>query len=553
MTNQSDPSNTEASSIYSCDPKTIHAYLVLAAEDHPEKIHSALARVIACTMMADTAFLLSMPDSEGQVVIHEGFDYQNEEVIHGGIAGSKSIPTLAENLNAAQPMRLILENDDLLQLPSLSKILSIPEPGGLLMVPLLTPAQEPVGGIMLLSPYSHKQWSFQDQIYLTAMVDTVASVLHRVDSMAELQANAATQAQPAEEPQPEAVEPSEPKEADPRQVFDKLTSSSGDESLVKNDLIVEDLVARQAEMETVIASLRDENDRLKKSALQTPAAPAGTEESPTQPGSELNLTLDALASEQNKSQDAYKRLDEYDRLAGEKKILLPPQVEQLSLSLHEMHSPVSAINGYVDLLFGESIGALTPVQKRFLERIKTAAQRIDKIMNEIISGPKTGELSSGSVAAPIGLRTVIDQALESCRTAVEEKSLVIDQDLPESGLLIHNQPDLIQKLMNSAILTAVNGAAPNDHLHLKLVSIPGDKQSQMLISIVTASGEVEELDYNAVLKEIPETPVLDDQNPQAEEISQLAGDVIQIGGRFLVRGTEKPEIFIVIPQIHHER
>lgn len=551
MTNSPDETTAEAPSIYSCDPKTIHAYLVLAAEENPLRIRTALARVIACTMMADTAFLLSMPDENGRVEIYEGFDYPNEEMIHGGFVDETRTPTLVENLKSAQPMRLILENDDLLQLPALSKILSIPEPGGLLMVPLLTPEQKPVGGILLLSPYNHKQWSFQDQIYLTAMVDTIASVLQRIDRVAELQKKVDILSQPPEETPSSSLEQVSDQAADPRQVFDKLVNASEDESMIKNDLIIEDLVARQAELEAEISNLREENEKLRAAAIQSSHAPDSKDASIN---GELNLTLDALADEQKKVKDALDRLNDYDRLSAERKLLLPPQVEQYHQYLRDLNSPLSAINGYVDLLFGESIGALTPVQKRFLERIKTAAQRIDKILNELRSGFESGDFSKNVESAPIGLKTVITQALESVEPILQEKTLTIDQDFPEDGLLIHNQPDLIQKIMNASIQLCVEGAQPADHIQVKLAAIPEDKPVQLWISLRSATEELDEPDISSLLAEIPQAPDIDSQNRQADQISQLVADIIQAGGRIQIQSEEEhPELYIVIPLVAQEK
>lgn len=542
MTNDPAQTSSENASVYSCDPKTIHAFLVLAAENQPSKIYPALSRVIANTMMADVVYLLSMPDADGSINIHEGFDYQNEEILHGAVIERQSVPGLWESLNSGQSMRLVLGNDDLLQLPALAQVLSIPEPAALLLVPILTPTQDPVGGIILLSPYSRKEWTFQDQIYLTAMVDSVASVLHRMDYIQELEEKSKSSAEA-----PAVVEASRTKE--PGEIFNLLTSISGEPVPEKNDLIVDDLVARQAEMESLLTALREENDQLKQSAILLTTLPNPEVNPSTEAGDELKMTLESLASTQKQLKEANDKLEEYDRLAGEKKLFLPPQVEQLTNTLQEMRSPVSAIKGYVDLLFGESIGSLTPVQKRFLERIKTAAQHLDKYLVDIFSPSSPGEVAQPQVESPIGLRLVIEQALEKCGDLISEKSLTVQQKLPDSSLLIQSQPDLIQKTINDALLTAIHAAPEKWYLRIDLTSIAGDDHPQVIFSILTTDSETQEVDYNSVLGEIPDTPVLEEESLQNEDNRELAGDVIQVGGKLLIRGEGARDIFIVIPQV----
>ena len=52
---------------------------------------------------------------------------------------------------------------------------------------MITTQREPIGGIMLLSPFSHRIWYNQDLIQLTAVVDTIAHILQRVDYIATLE------------------------------------------------------------------------------------------------------------------------------------------------------------------------------------------------------------------------------------------------------------------------------------------------------------------------------------------------------------------------------
>jgi len=55
------------------------------------------------------------------------------------------------------------------------------------MCPLITTLREPIGGIILLSPFSHRVWVKEDLIQLTAMVDSIARILQRVDYLASLE------------------------------------------------------------------------------------------------------------------------------------------------------------------------------------------------------------------------------------------------------------------------------------------------------------------------------------------------------------------------------
>jgi signal transduction histidine kinase len=52
---------------------------------------------------------------------------------------------------------------------------------------------------------------------------------------------------------------------------------------------------------------------------------------------------------------------------------------------HELRTPLSAIVGYMDLLEGEMVGAVQPLQKTYLGRVRTAARHLISIIEEILT------------------------------------------------------------------------------------------------------------------------------------------------------------------------
>ena len=50
----------------------------------------------------------------------------------------------------------------------------------------------------------------------------------------------------------------------------------------------------------------------------------------------------------------------------------------------ELRTPMSSIEGYVDLLLGESVGILGELQRRFLSRVKANADRLGSLLEDFI-------------------------------------------------------------------------------------------------------------------------------------------------------------------------
>ncbi len=164
-------------------PQTLHSLLALAAENRPEKIPAAISRAVSNITHAEICFLISIPDDDGNITLFEGFNLAVEEMIPGKIIQSSKKQLIAEKLKISQPYwNNDPEDVTIFFTNSSDKVKST-----VLMCPVITTQREPIGGIMLLSPFSHRVWDSQDLIQLTALVDTIAHILQRVDYIATLE------------------------------------------------------------------------------------------------------------------------------------------------------------------------------------------------------------------------------------------------------------------------------------------------------------------------------------------------------------------------------
>jgi signal transduction histidine kinase len=59
--------------------------------------------------------------------------------------------------------------------------------------------------------------------------------------------------------------------------------------------------------------------------------------------------------------------------------------EFLASMSHELRTPLSAIVGYMELLVGEMVGPVAPLQRNYLGRVKTAARHLISIIEEILT------------------------------------------------------------------------------------------------------------------------------------------------------------------------
>jgi signal transduction histidine kinase len=162
---------------YSTDPKTLHALMSLAAEGNPEKIGCALTRGIAQAMLADLCFLITLIEDKN-LYITCGYDLIREENLEGSPVQKDAIPLLANAVQRGRPLRLPASSTSS-DLKALGQMLNLSNPGNLLSVPIITSGDVPLGGILILSPYSNRLWSAEDQDYLTNVSTLFIPILER--------------------------------------------------------------------------------------------------------------------------------------------------------------------------------------------------------------------------------------------------------------------------------------------------------------------------------------------------------------------------------------
>src|SRR5512143_2195439 len=147
---------------YSTDPKTFHSMLAVAAESSPAQVSQSLARAIAQSMLADLCFLMYLGNNKSQLLMAGGYDLIREDNVEGGPLDKSAAPMLTSALQRGRPLRLPASSTSA-DIKGLGEVLGLANPGHLLGVPIITPEKEVLGGVMLLSPYSNRLWTAEDQ------------------------------------------------------------------------------------------------------------------------------------------------------------------------------------------------------------------------------------------------------------------------------------------------------------------------------------------------------------------------------------------------------
>ncbi len=452
---------------YSTDPKTFHAMLALAAETKPIKISQAITRAIAQTMLADLCFMIYLTDNNNQMVIAGGYDLIREDSLEGGSLNKSAIPMLATSLQRGRPLRMPASSTSA-DIKGLGDILGLGNPGHLLSVPILTPEKDSLGGLLLLSPYSDRTWSAEDQAFLSNIAASLVPIIKRNQKINTLESQ-------SDQARAQATD----MERRIHELTEQLNAARA-ELGKSNTAEMASLMAAQEESQRIIEQLQIENAEL-RSGRSISASPGQLE-------AELKATLKELARLQNQIADSNLRVMELEK--EQTATRTTEQAEVIASISQELRQPLSSIVGYTDLLLGESVGILGALQRKFVERIKASTERIRSLTDDMIQittlETELNELKPESV----DLNSIIDNAVSYTSTQVREKNISIHLELPKALDPIQADREALQQILIHLLQNAGAATPFEGTIRLKVQTRSEDTSDFILIQVSDNGGGI---------------------------------------------------------------
>lgn len=476
---------------YSTDAKTLHALLDLAGETDPSKINDDITRAVAQSMLADLSFLIYLSENK-QMVIASGYDLIREEKLDGVPLNKDAIPLLANAIQRGRPLRLPASSTSS-DLRGLGELLGLSSPGHLLNVPIAN-EHEPIGSILLLSPYSNRLWSADDQAFLSNIAVSFMSIVERGQMIANLGHPLITEpVAPAPLPvlDQAIIDDLQAQIAELRMENDRSRGSA--EQLIALAMVHEEAQRRIATLEQEaeeyaqqLAEVERENDALRVGAMAVePVVPTAED---GQLEAELKLTLGEVARLQNTLADANMKVLELEKRSSGS--MSSDQAEVIASISQELRQPMSSIIGYTDLLLGESVGILGALQRKFIERIKASTERIGSLIEDLIQITTIGTGLMALKPEAIDLNLIIDNAMAYTSSQLRERNITLRIDLPKSTEHIFADREALQQILIHLLQNAGAASPVEGTVTLRVRTEKQDENDFVLIQVADTGGGI---------------------------------------------------------------
>jgi len=121
---------------------------------------------------------------------------------------------------------------------------------------------------------------------------------------------------------------------------------------------------------------------------------------------------------------------------------------------HELRTPMTSIVGYVDLMVSGAVGQLPEMQLSFLKKVKTNADRLTNLVNDLLDISRIEQGRVELLRRPISMLKLVTQVEDLVRPKVLEKSqiwrTIVPADLPK----VYGDPDRLTQILTNLVSNA---------------------------------------------------------------------------------------------------
>jgi signal transduction histidine kinase len=136
---------------------------------------------------------------------------------------------------------------------------------------------------------------------------------------------------------------------------------------------------------------------------------------------------------------------------GEKPVTHEELVRFFSVLSHDLKSPIFAVDGFSDLLLSDYQARLDEEGQDFLRRIRSSAQYMKRVLDEMSHMVKL--LARPSARKPTPLREVVEEVILKYNFQIEEGGVHVD--LPTDLPVVNVDPEKIKEAIGSLIANAL--------------------------------------------------------------------------------------------------
>ncbi|MBN1284824.1 MAG: GAF domain-containing protein [Anaerolineae bacterium] len=127
--------------------------------------------------------------------------------------------------------------------------------------------------------------------------------------------------------------------------------------------------------------------------------------------------------------------------------------EFVSTVSHELRTPMTSIKGYADLMMMGAAGPMSDGQKKFLGTIKSNADRLSVLVNDLLEISRMDQKRVSLNLGPVLVRNVVEDAMRHLRgrTENEGKQMTFERQVPDDIPLVYADPARVTQILTNLV------------------------------------------------------------------------------------------------------
>jgi signal transduction histidine kinase len=470
------------------NPQLWTGLINLASETDASRQCSAITSLLARIMGADLCLWLIPDGDDGPLTIQCAYDAHQERHLGPYSLEKRAVPMLSASLRIGRSRRISGASSSP-DLTSLGSLFGLERVGNLLFVPVLSSNGKPEASIILLAPFSERDWTGEEQAFLGTVARLLVQLLQHSEEKTGLKEELVQVRQNMRLAHDRVQQIQEENQKLSDQIIVFQDRSHRDQEQISS--LAAMIAGHEAAQETIQA-LKAENERLKEEAAnlapQEVVIVEGPDAEKQSLEGELHLALEEIAFLNSALNEAEKQIDSMQTI----QVSSPPsrqQIETIIAIAQDLRQPLSSIVGYTDFLLSEAIGILGANQRKYLERIKISTERMGRLINDLIQATAAESNTSDLEIQEIDLNQVIDHAIRGIERILNEKRISLNLDLPENALTMNIDQRAMNKIIGQLLQNASKVTPPGGVVALSARLENSEGQQDYILVQVSDSGD----------------------------------------------------------------
>lgn len=134
--------------------------------------------------------------------------------------------------------------------------------------------------------------------------------------------------------------------------------------------------------------------------------------------------------------------------------------EFVFLASHQLRTPLSTINWYVEMLLSGDAGPINDDQKKYLQEVYTGNHRMVEMVNDLLN---VSRLDLGTLPvqlAPINILDLIIETEKDAASTIEDNKLTINKNISKDLAEIYSDTKMMRMLLQNLITNAIKYTPP---------------------------------------------------------------------------------------------